>query len=384
MDSSSAIVESFFKWSRKIRVIIESTINDLFKFMILSLKYLNIIDASFIILKKPLTIRDMILSMPPYFWVMMISLGIAFFSIITCLTIVVIRNYRRLKLLRFRSGYSNLLRKIIVEVIILAIIIVIAFLLYFLIYYMPFAFIIGSIAGFLSKISQEGESVEPSITILKEKDWKSVIGRVGPILTLIGAILFLIDGAFWVIIFLFTNFNTSSFYELMCGIMGILGIYFGFKRKEFARFLCLIAGILGVAGLIIPFPIIGYYWLVPGMLGIFRFIFLDYVFIFLFLIGGLLSVASENRYLNYYLEKSALKDSFINVEEEMDKIDDLESFLKEKLSFDWEKIKMSFSAFKTGELNKTLFIEIAVKNIGEKFLDIFRKPSNLDYKLQKE
>ena len=383
MDSSSAIVESFFKWSRKIRVIIESTINDLFKFMILSLKYLNIIDASFIILKKPLAIRNMILSMPPYFWVMMISLGIAFFSIITCLTIVVIRNYRRLKLLRFRSGYSNLLRKIIVEVIILAIIIVIAFLLYFLIYYMPFAFIIGSIAGFLSKISQEGESVEPSITILKEKDWKSVIGRVGPILTLIGAILFLIDGAFWVIIFLFTNFNTSSFYELMCGIMGILGIYFGFKRKEFARFLCLIAGILGVAGLIIPFPKFGW-WYNLGMLALLRFIFLDYVFIFLFLIGGLLSVASENRYLNYYLEKSALKDLFVNVGEEMDRIDDLESFLKENLSSDWEKIKASFTAFKTGELEKALFIEVAVKNIGEKFLDIFRKPPNPDSELEKE
>jgi hypothetical protein len=249
---------------------------------------------------------------------------------------------------------------------------------------MPFAFIIGIVVGSLSKVAEKGEVIGPSITILKEKDWKSVIGRVGPILTLIGAILFLIDGAFWVIIFLLTNFNTSSFYELMCGIMGILGIYFGFKRKEFARFLCLIAGILGVAGLIIPFPVIGYYWFDLGMLAIFRFIFLDYFFIFLFLIGGLLSVASENRYLNYYLEKSALKDSFINVEEEMDKIDDLESFLKEKLSFDWEKIKMSFSAFKTGELNKTLFIEIAVKNIGEKFLDIFRKPSNLDYKLQKE
>jgi hypothetical protein len=249
---------------------------------------------------------------------------------------------------------------------------------------MPIAFIIGIIVGSKSKLGKDGEMVGPSITILKEKDWKSVIGRVGPILTLIGAILFLIDGAFWVIIFLLTNFNTSSFYELMCGIMGILGIYFGFKRKEFARFLCLIAGILGVAGLIIPFPVIGYYWFDLGMLAIFRFIFLDYFFIFLFLIGGLLSVASENRYLNYYLEKSALKDSFINVEEEMDKIDDLESFLKEKLSFDWEKIKMSFSAFKTGELNKTLFIEIAVKNIGEKFLDIFRKPSNLDYKLQKE
>ena len=379
--SSSAIVESFFKWSRKICVIIESTINDLFKFMILSLKYLNILDASFIILKKPITMINMLLSMPSYFWVIIISLGIASFSIITCLTIVVIRNYRRLKLIRFRSGYSSLLRKIIVEVVVIAII---TFISSVFIIFMPIAFIIGIVVGSLSKIVEKGEVIEPSITILKEKDWKSVIGRVGPILTLIGAILFLIDGSFWVIMFLFTNFNTSSFYELMCGIMGILGIYFGFKRKEIARFLCLIAGIIGVAGLIIPFPIIGYYWLVPGMLGLFRFIFLDYFFIFLFLIGGLLSVASENRYLNYYLEKSALKDSFINVEEEIDKIDDLESFLKEKLSFDWEKIKMSFSAFKTGELNKTLFIEIAVKNIGEKFLDIFRKPSNLDYKLQKE
>jgi hypothetical protein len=312
---------------------------------------------------------------------MIISLGIASFSIITCLTIVVIRNYRRLKLIRFRSGYSSLLRKIIVEVVVIAII---TFISLVYIIFMPIAFIIGIIVGSKSKLGKDGEMVGPSITILKEKDWKSVIGRVGPILTLIGAILFLIDGAFWVIIFLFTNFNTVSFYELMCGIMGILGIYFGLKRKEFARFLCLIAGILGVAGLIIPFPKFGYYWLVPGMLALLRFIFLDYVVIFLFLIGGLLSVASENRYLNYYLEKSALKDSFINVEEEIDKIDDLESFLKEKLSFDWEKIKMSFSAFKTGELNKTLFIEIAVKNIGEKFLDIFRKPTNLDSELQKE
>jgi hypothetical protein len=249
---------------------------------------------------------------------------------------------------------------------------------------MPIAFIIGIIVGSVSKLGEKYEGIEPNITILKEKDWKSVIGRVGPILTLLGAILFLINGTFGIIMLPFLGFNTISFYELMCGIMGILGIYFGFKHKEFARFLCLIAGILGVAGLIIPFPIIGYYWIVPGMLWLFRFIFLDYVVIFLFLIGGLLSVASENRYLNYYLEKSALKDSFINVEEEMDKIDDLESFLKEKLSSDWEKIKTSFSAFKTGELNKTLFIEIAVKNIGEKFLDIFRKPNNLDYKLKKE
>ena len=325
----------------------------------------------------------MLLSMPPYFWVMIISLGIAIFSIETCLTIVIIRNYRRLKLFRFRAGYSNLLRKIVVEVVVIAIVTIISFLTIMFITFMPFAFIIGGIAGFLSKISQDGERVEPSITILKEKDWKSVIGRVGPILTVIGAILFLIDGAFWVIFSLpYATINTVSFYELMCGIMGILGIYFGFKRKEFARFLCLIAGILGVAGLIIPFPIIGYWYFASGMLSIFRIVFLDYFVIFLFLIGGLLCVASENRYLNYYLEKSSLKDSFINVEEEIDKIEDLESFLKEELSSDWEKIKMSYNAFKTGELNKTLFIEIAVKNIGAKFLDIFRKPSNLDDKLK--
>jgi len=113
--------------------------------------------------------------------------------------------------------------------------------------------------------------------------------------------------------------------------MGILGIYFGFKRKEFARFLCLIAGILGVAGLIIPFPIIGYWYLPSGMLLIFRIIFFDYFFIILFLIGGLLSVASENRYLNYYLEKAALKNSSVNVEEEIDK------FGNGGGSFDYEK-----------------------------------------------
>ena len=325
--------------------------------------------------------RNMLLSFPPYYWVMMIALGIASFSIITCLTILAIRNYRKLKHLKYRSANSNLSGKIIVEVIIIAIVTIISFLLYMIISYLPWAFIIGIVVGSVTKISQEGESFEPSITIVKEKDWKSVIGRVGPILTLIGAILFVIDGIFLIIMFFLYGITINSFYELMCGIMGILGIYFGFKRKEFARFLCLIAGILGVAGLIIPFPRIIYSSYSSGMLQLFRFIFLDYVFIFLFLIGGLLSVASENRYLNYYLEKIALKNSFINVEEEIDKIDDLESFLKEKLSSDWEKIKTSFTAFKTGELNKTLFIEVAVKNIGEKFLDIFRKPANLDYKL---
>jgi len=194
-----------------------------------------------------------------------------------------------------------------------------------------FVFVIVGGILCLKSSDSEKERADPRILILKEKDRKSVIGRVGPILTLIGAILFLIDGGFWVIMSLpFATINTTSFYELMCGIMGILGIYFGFKRKEFARFLCLIAGILGVAGLIIPL-IIGYWYLPSGMLLIFRIIFFDYFFIILFLIGGLLSVASENRYLNYYLEKAALKNSSVNVEEEIDK------FGNGGGSFDYEK-----------------------------------------------
>jgi len=159
-----------------------------------------------------------------------------------------------------------------------------------------FVFVIVGGILCLKSSDSEKERADPRILILKEKDRKSV-----------------------------------SFYELMCGIMGILGIYFGFKRKEFARFLCLIAGILGVAGLIIPFPIIGYWYLPSGMLLIFRIIFFDYFFIILFLIGGLLSVASENRYLNYYLEKAALKNSSVNVEEEIDK------FGNGGGSFDYEK-----------------------------------------------
>lgn len=168
---------------------------------------------------------------------------------------------------------------------------------------------------------------------------------------------------------------TIALYELLCGIIAILGIYFGLKRRAYARFLCLAAGILGFAGLIISFftPYSSLYLLT------FYIPFLEYIFVFLFLIGGVLCVVSEERFLYYYLVKRDLKNSVLDVGEEQDKIDDLENFLKQKLSSDWDKIKISFNAYKAGELDKSVFIEIAVKNLGNKFLNIFRKSPIRDF-----
>ena len=178
-----------------------------------------------------------------------------------------------------------------------------------------------------------------------------------------------------------------ALYELACGIIAILGIYFGLKRRAYARFLCLIAGILGVTSLIIPFST-PYFYDSIGILFLLRFFipffYLVYVFVFLFLIGGVLCVASEEKFLYYYLVKRDLKNSVLDVGEEQDKIDDLENFLKQKLSSDWDKIKISFNAYKAGEINKSVFIEIAVKNLGNKFLNIFRKSPIPDFKSVKK
>ncbi len=101
---------------------------------------------------------------------------------------------------------------------------------------------------------------------------------------------------------------------------------------------------------------------------------MDYLFIFLILLGGVLSVVSEERFLNYYLDRRDTESIIVKVEEEMDKIEDLKQFLKTKLSNDWEKIKLSFDAYKAGELSKRVFVEVAIKNIGkERFTSLFLK-----------
>jgi len=208
-----------------------------------------------------------------------------------------------------------------------------------------------------------------------------VAGRVGPILVLIVGIIFLIHG---IITILVIPLFIIALYELLCGIIAILGIYFGLKRRVYARFLCLAAGILGVASQIISF-FTPYSFSSLYLLRFFiPFFYLEYIFGFLFLIGGVLCVVSEERFLYYYLVKRDLKNSVLDVGEEQDKIDDLENFLKQKLSSDWDKIKISFNAYKAGELDKSVFIEIAVKNLGNKFLNIFRKSPIRNFKSVKK
>ncbi|MFX0105732.1 MAG: hypothetical protein ACFE75_09590, partial [Candidatus Hodarchaeota archaeon] len=72
-----------------------------------------------------------------------------------------------------------------------------------------------------------------------------------------------------------------------------------------------------------------------------------------------------------YTIKSEYREKISDIMEEMDKIDDLKTFLKEKLSSDWEKIKLSFEAYKAGEIEKGIFINTALKNVGNKFIEIF-------------
>ena len=208
----------------------------------------------------------------------------------------------------------------------------------------------------------------PKTIIPKENDWKSIAGRAGPLITLIVGSFFVIDGVFGIF--------SLGFYTLICGIIAILAIYFGYKGVNNARFICLVPGILAVVGLFLR-PPWGFSLRIFWSLGYSQLLFLDYIFIFLILLGGVLSIVSEERFLNYYIDKRDIERGILKVEEEMDNIEDLEQFLKTKLSTDWEKIKLSFNAYKAGELPKRVFIEVSIKNIGkDKFTSLFLKSPN--------
>jgi hypothetical protein len=156
----------------------------------------------------------------------------------------------------------------------------------------------------------------------KEKDWKSIAGRIGPLLTLIGGIFFVIDGLFYIFYFglifgdLFSIYGLSyigyfGFLNLVCGIVAILSIYFGYKGINNARFFCLVPAILTVVGLILPPP----FNFEVYILWFFSYWFnLDYLFIFLLILGGVLSLISEERFLNYYIGMRGIK--YSKVEEE--------------------------------------------------------------------
>jgi len=151
------------------------------------------------------------------------------------------------------------------------------------------------------------------------RDWKSVAGRIGPKITFIMGILFLIEGItrislqFW--------FYKDTPLLLMCGILAIAGVLLGLKDYTYGRFLCLIAGILAIVGLMIytldfgfRFVLIMFAILLPVSYFLY---FLDKIFIFLLIFGGILSAISGESFLSFYRARrdlNPIQESKMNIQ----------------------------------------------------------------------
>jgi hypothetical protein len=196
--------------------------------------------------------------------------------------------------------------------------------------------------------------------IHREMSWSETLGIVGPVLVLIGCVLLFIS-AFIRVLFGWYYLNyLSALFTWLCSLIGFSGVILGVKGRAYGRFLCLLSGVLIIAGIYIPF---GLYLTMP------LFMFDP----FIVGIGGILSILSRGDFLIYYLKRSEFTERFISIEDEIDKVEDLKMFLQEKLGPDWEKIKISLEAYQAGELDKSTFIATAIKNIGNKFIDIFKE-----------
>jgi len=62
--------------------------------------------------------------------------------------------------------------------------------------------------------------------------------------------------------------------------------------------------------------------------------------------------------------------SFI-LEYQMDRIDDVENYMKDNLGTDWLQIKNFWSEYKEGDMTRGEFTKAALKKLGKKFLGIF-------------
>lgn len=139
----------------------------------------------------------------------------------------------------------------------------------------------------------------------KKRDWKSIAGKTGPKITFTMGFLFLIEIITRILIFknsLFLFYPDTPLL-LICGILAIVGVLLGVKRYNIGRFLCLIAGILAFMVFLIfyvSFPFrsmfIMFFVFLPEpytqfLINIFSAI--------IFLIGGILSITSGERFLNY-------------------------------------------------------------------------------------
>ena len=61
----------------------------------------------------------------------------------------------------------------------------------------------------------------------------------------------------------------------------------------------------------------------------------------------------------------------ILVERQMDRIEDVESYMKDNLGSDWNQLKHNWQEYKTGEITRGEFAKDALKKLGKKFLGIF-------------
>ena len=59
------------------------------------------------------------------------------------------------------------------------------------------------------------------------------------------------------------------------------------------------------------------------------------------------------------------------LEYQMDRIDDLEDYMKESLGNDWVQIKNQWSMYKEGEITRSDFAKVALKKLGKKFISLF-------------
>lgn len=204
------------------------------------------------------------------------------------------------------------------------------------------------------------------LIVAKEKNWRITAGRISPIFIIIGAVILLNYNLMKLVTVYWGSYDkVEALLTCLWSLMALTGLVLGLRGIKIARFICLFAGIIATAGMFIPIRIIAMSFYISGS---------TYYFDpFLILIGGIIGVASKNEFLKYYIKKYEFRRGTIDLIEEMDKIDDLKTFLKEKLSSDWEKIKISFKAYEAGEIEKDTLIKTALKNIGNKFFDIFEK-----------
>lgn len=171
-----------------------------------------------------------------------------------------------------------------------------------------FFLIIGSILIIIGLVylvvSTRSEKIEYPFE--KKRDWKSVAGRLGPVIILIEGIFFIIEGLASILFIGYYSF--FPYYLLMGGIVAIVGIYSGYRKNKYARIICFIAGTLALVSLILLFPP---WW---GYYGAFILIYLGYflldkILLILFFIGGILCLISGDRFLNYYLDIIDFKQS---------------------------------------------------------------------------